>query len=196
MTGDSSYLEKQGFLPPGESEVLSLLCSIQVVDFKKDYRVQLWEAFTPTLKAKSLCCGEWNERNILDVSMDNLMLLTVYFFFWCSGNEKGKNGFIGFCLFVPNRDSIIFVPAEMYHFVSYIRLKAACHPVLQHSRTPDFIGLLFVFLIESQFLEIRRDRKWGHKKNDLSNLIKIVTHLTQIAFLFLFLSQTHTQKFI
>lgn len=68
--------------------------------------------------------------------------------------EKGKNGFIGFCLFVPNRDSIIFVPAEMYHFVSYIRLKAACHPVISAFQNPDFMSSLSVFLIESQFLKL------------------------------------------
>lgn len=49
------------------------------------------------------------------------MLLTVYFFLDALGMKKGKMVLQGFvCLFVPNRDSVIFVPAEIYHFVSVI----------------------------------------------------------------------------
>lgn len=83
------------------------------------------------------------KETFLDVSMDNLMLLTVYFFFDALGMKKEK-WFWGFCLFVPNRDSIIFVPAEMYH-TSYIRLKAACHPVISAFPEPLFHRSIICF---------------------------------------------------
>lgn len=96
--------------------------------------------------------------------MDNLVLLTVYFLD-ALGMKKGKMVLQGFlCLFVPNRDSTLFVPAQIYHFVSYIKLKAACHLIISAFQNPDFICLLSVFLFESQFLKLEETEKWGHLK--------------------------------
>lgn len=103
--------------------------------------------------------------------MDNLVLLTVYFLD-ALGMKNGKMVSQGFlCLFVPNRDAILFVPAQIYHFASYIRHKAACHLIISAFQNPDFICLLSVFLSESQFLKLEETEKWGHfKKNDLSQI--------------------------
>lgn len=73
---------------------------------------------------------EWNGRNVLDVFMGNLMFLIVYYFFVGVLGMKKKNVFIGFCLFVLNRDLIIFVFIEIYYFVVYVRFKVVCYLIV------------------------------------------------------------------